>query len=130
MDVFEKGESFAHSLMHAEKKRPYDPVKRREYYLRTRQLKGRRKGVSSLLKGGSPEARKVLVRLIRNQTKLRKIQQKIRILSKNSITSKAAKNDLEDLKYQQKEIVDQIQQDQNFLNSQRKKSATPINTLR
>lgn len=26
----------------AETKRPYDPVKRREYYLRTRELKGRR----------------------------------------------------------------------------------------
>lgn len=32
------------TLMHG--KRPYDPVKARAYYLRTRQLKGRKKGVA------------------------------------------------------------------------------------
>lgn len=33
-----RGEKFIHGLLHA-----YDPVKRREYYLRTRELKGRKK---------------------------------------------------------------------------------------
>lgn len=35
------GESFAHGFM-SDRRRKYDPVKRREYYLKTRQLKGRK----------------------------------------------------------------------------------------
>lgn len=37
------GEAFAETLIH-EEKRKYDPVKRKEYYERTKKLKGRKKG--------------------------------------------------------------------------------------
>ena len=39
-------EEFAHSLFHE-----YDPVKRKEYYERTKKLKGRKKGLSETTSG-------------------------------------------------------------------------------
>jgi len=44
------------TLMHGSA--PYDPVKAREYYLRTRKLKGRKKGVALLPKGKAPKRKK------------------------------------------------------------------------
>ena len=44
------------TLMHGSA--PYDPVKAREYYLRTRKLKGRKKGVARPLKGKKPRRSK------------------------------------------------------------------------
>lgn len=41
-------------LQHAEQ--PYDPVKAREYYLRTRKLKGRRKGMGTERSGRHPSS--------------------------------------------------------------------------
>lgn len=43
----DENKEFIRTLIHEERKRKYDPVKRREYYLRTRELKGRKPGKPS-----------------------------------------------------------------------------------
>jgi hypothetical protein len=44
MNEVSQGEEFVHSLLSHGTSKYYDPVKAREYYLRTRELKGRRSG--------------------------------------------------------------------------------------
>lgn len=79
----------------AETKRKYDPVKRREYYLRTRELKGRAKGKGSFIKTGVDKIKKEEAKQVRLAT-VKKTREKLK-LAWNNIMEQIRLNDNESL---------------------------------